>query len=719
MTMMTSRLDQFSCAIEQAGLTPPETIIPDGKIHRFATNGDRHGTDGWYVFYSDGLPAGSFGDWRLDLKQNWCAKPDPQMTATERADYRARCEAARQQREAAERQRHAEAAACAHALWDQAPPTTADHPYLQRKHVQPHGLRLDPDGDLIVPVLIDGVLASLQGIAATDGQKMFLPGGAVKGGYFVIGDLTEAAIIAVGEGFSTCTSVHEPTGYPTVCAFSAGNLLSVATQLRQQFPASTIVLCGDHDLSGTGQRAAREAAEAIGGLVALPEEPGMDFNDLAQAQGQGAVRNAITAAMRREPETEAMECGPDPVLTETDTVLDDVHTFLGKFVAYPSEHARVAHCLWVAHTHLMDAWESTPRLAFLSPEPGSGKTRALELTETLVPRPVKAVNVTSAYLFRKISDPDGLPTVLHDEIDTVFGPRAKDHEEIRGAINAGHRRGASAGRCVVKGRQIETEELPAFCAVAIAGLGNLPDTILSRSVIIRMRRRGPSEEVEPYRRRVHAPEGYQLRDKLAAWAIQIRPTLDTYPPMPSGITDRNADVWESLLSVADAAGGTWPDRARVSAVSLVSDALVGQPSLGLRLLGDLRTVFGDRDAMWTVEILVALGDLEESPWGDLKGKPLDARRLAHLLRPYEVLSKQVRLGEKSQKGYTKESLWDVWSRYLPSVDASSLGLPPRASETSVTDGDGGLGVPNETSETSGTNVTEAQGQLLIEEIRLD
>jgi hypothetical protein len=373
----------------------------------------------------------------------------------------------------------------------------------------------------------------------------------------------------------------------------------------------------------------------------------------------------------------------------------------------------------------MDAWESTPRLAFLSPEPGSGKTRALELTETLVPRPVEAVNVTSAYLFRKISDPDGLPTVLHDEIDTVFGPRAKDHEEIRGAINAGHRRGASAGRCVVKGRLIETEELPAFCAVAIAGLGNLPDTILSRSVIIRMRRRGPSEEVEPYRRRVHAPEGYQLRDRLAAWATQIRTTLDTYPPMPSGITDRNADVWESLLSVADAVGGPWPDRARVSAVSLVSDALVGQPSLGLRLLGDLRTVFGDRDAMWTVEILVALVDLEESPWGDLKGKPLDARRLAHLLRPYGVVSKQVRLGEKSQKGYTKDNLWDSWSRYLTSDDASFLGLSPKTSETSETSEtyilnvDGGVGVPPDTNETRETNMTEGQGEFLSEEARLD
>ena len=68
-------------------------------------------------------------------------------------------------------------------------------------------------------------------------------------------------------------------------------------------------------------------------------------------------------------------------------LLDDVHAFLGRFVAYPSEHAHVAHTLWIAHAHLMDVWDSTPRIAFLSPEPGSGKTRALEVTELLVPNP--------------------------------------------------------------------------------------------------------------------------------------------------------------------------------------------------------------------------------------------------------------------------------------------------------------------------------------------
>src|SRR5262249_2272980 len=146
-----------------------------------------------------------------------------------------------------------------------------------------------------------------------------------------------------------------------------------------------------------------------------------------------------------------------------------VYAFTGRFVAYPSEHAHVAHVLWIAHTHLMDAWESTPRLAFLSPEPASGKTRAIEMTELLVPNRVEAVNVTPAYLFRKVGAEQGRPTILYDEIDTVFGPRAKENEEIRGLLNAGHRKGAVAGRCVVRGKIVETEEIPAYCAVALAG----------------------------------------------------------------------------------------------------------------------------------------------------------------------------------------------------------------------------------------------------------
>src|SRR5262245_18334476 len=118
------------------------------------------------------------------------------------------------------------------------------------------------------------------------------------------------------------------------------------------------------------------------------------------------------------------ENGPPKI--ELKAILDDVHAFLGRFVIYPSSEAHDAHVLWIAHTHVMDAWESTPRIAFLSPEPASGKTRALEITELLVPNAVEAVNVSPAYLFRKVGDDKAPPTILFDEIDTVFGPKAKE-----------------------------------------------------------------------------------------------------------------------------------------------------------------------------------------------------------------------------------------------------------------------------------------------------
>jgi Protein of unknown function (DUF3631) len=358
-------------------------------------------------------------------------------------------------------------------------------------------------------------------------------------------------------------------------------------------------------------------------------------------------------------------------------LLDAVHAFLKRFVAYPSRDAAVAHTLWIAHTHLMDAWESTPRLSFLSPEPGSGKTRALEITETLVPRPIASVNATPAYLFRKVSDDAGRPTILYDEIDTLFGPKAKDNEEVRGLINAGHRRGATAGRCVVRGKIIETEELPAYCAVALAGIGNLPDTIITRSVVIRMRRRSPAEHVEPYRYRAHAADGNYLRDLLALWAGNLRDIGAAWPDMPEGITDRAADVWEPLLAIADAAGGAWPERARVAAVALVALAMAGTPSLGIRLLADLRTVFEDRDAMATDHILIDLCKLDEAPWSDLRGKSITPRVLANLLKPYEVKPKVVRIGATTPRGYAREDLHDPWIRYL--------GIPARESATSATE----------------------------------
>jgi hypothetical protein len=333
----------------------------------------------------------------------------------------------------------------------------------------------------------------------------------------------------------------------------------------------------------------------------------------------------------------------------------------------------------------MDRWESTPRLAFLSPEPGSGKSRALEISSLLVPNPVMAVNVSPAYLFRKVGGEETV-TLLYDEIDAVFGPKARENEEIRALLNAGHRKGAVAGRCVVRGKIIETEDISAYAAVALAGLGGLPDTIMTRSVVIRMRRRHDGERVEPYRSRIHGREGYRIRDAIAVWARSAK--ID-WPKLPEEIQDRDADVWEPLIAIADAIGEKWSTKARVAAVSLVTAAQEAETSLGVRLLTDLRTVFKGEDELTSKTILDRLIALPESPWGDLRGKPLDERKLARLLRPYEVKPKVLRTSAGTLRGYSKADLEDQWRRYLSPSPAKG-----ETSETSETTAAGGTIEPS-------------------------
>jgi len=362
--------------------------------------------------------------------------------------------------------------------------------------------------------------------------------------------------------------------------------------------------------------------------------------------------------------------------------LDDARAFIARFCALPVEHAYTAVTLWAAHAWALDAFDSTPRLAFLSPEPGSGKTRALEILTLLVPWPMHAVNATPAALFRSVADPASRRTILFDEIDTIFGPKAKDHEELRGLLNAGHRRSGVAYRCVGEGTRQEVAAFPAYAAVALAGLGQLPDTILTRSVVIRMRRRAPHEHVEPYRARIHEPEGRKLGQQLGDWAATVADGMaGSWPHMPPGVTDRPADVWEPLLAVADAAGGPWPGRARAACTWLVRDNADRGISLGIRLLADLRGIFGDERAMTTGDILTRLHELDTAPWDDIKGAPLDARGLSRLLGAYDVEPVKVKVNGRSLQGYRADQLADAWARYLPPPDdnpegSGGSGTPP-------------------------------------------
>jgi hypothetical protein len=443
-----------------------------------------------------------------------------------------------------------------------------------------------------------------------------------------------------------------------------------AGQWRQEYcrylEGATVVIVPDGDLPG--RRHAAYVAEALQGTAAsvrILELPGsLEHGDVTDWLNTGHTVSELQELAH--PIGQTVISGEALSVKDGAALLDDVSSFLGRYVAFPSSEARDAVVLWVVHTHALDAADSTPRLALLSPEKGSGKTRLLEVLEMLVPTPRHAVNMTAAALFRAVEADS--PTLLFDEADTYFGSHAaREHEELRGLVNAGHRRGAVAYRVVGQGTNMEVKGFAAFAAVALAGIGDLPDTIVDRAVLVRMRRRAPDEQIEPFRVRKVRPEGDALRQRLARWASDNGARLSRADPtMPPGITDRPADVWEPLIAIGDAAGRDWPTRARNAAVVLNGDRLVADPSLGVRLLVDISSVFGEAgvDRLTSIELVTRLCTGEETPWGDLRGKPLDPRGLARRLKPYGIKPGQHRFGLETGKGYLRSDFADAWNRYL-------------------------------------------------------
>jgi len=346
-------------------------------------------------------------------------------------------------------------------------------------------------------------------------------------------------------------------------------------------------------------------------------------------------------------------------------LLDDVRAFIGRFVAFPSDAALVAVTLWAVMTYMVEYLHATPRLALLSPEPGSGKTRVLEVLALLVRLPMLALNASPAAIFRTLAlEPR---TLLFDEVDAIWSKRGKDgdsNEDLRALLNSGYRRGATIPRCV--GPRHEVQNFAVYAAAALAGLGDLPDTLMSRSIIIRMRRRLRSERVESFRLRVHEPQAQPLAERLKVWGEAVGPQVGAaWPKLPPGVEDRAAELWEPLIAVADAAGGHWPETVRAACAELLKVAEERDVSLGVRLLIDLRTVFGEDDAMTTTDVLEELHRLDEAPWGDLYGKPLQARNLARMLKQYEVKSTKVKVDGRALQGYRREDLWEAWERYAP------------------------------------------------------
>lgn len=326
-----SRMDivaAFRAAMREAGIDTDDEIEADGRPHRFHVADDKAGTkNGTYCLFADGVPAGWFGTHRGGWETHtWCLKTEREIPEADRAAHRQRMKEAEQSKAAEEAKRKADARKRAATIWKGAKACDDAHPYLQRKGVKAHGLKVatwrawhQAEGGqwqerriadaMLVPLRdAKGALHSLQAIfpeqdAVLARDKDYLPGGEKRGCYHAIGK--PAGVILVAEGYATGASLHEATGHAVAVAFDCGNLKPVAEALRAKYPEARLIVCADNDQfteGNPGVTKGREAAEAAGAGLAAPEfadlagEP-TDFNDLVQREGGAKVKEAIQAAL--------------------------------------------------------------------------------------------------------------------------------------------------------------------------------------------------------------------------------------------------------------------------------------------------------------------------------------------------------------------------------------------------------------------------------------
>ena len=279
---------QLQDAMRGSGLEPPDTVHLDGKIHRFKSGskgtpgaGDK---SGWYVAFSDGIPAGRFGCWRAGMESTWRAEVGRQISPADEMAFARRMAEAKSARDIEQARKHEVAADVVDQIWTDCTGASPDHPYLKRKGITPYGARVTGDGRLVVPLYDqDGTLATLQYIDA-EGGKLYHPGGQTGGKFWWLGSMDEPGTIYVAEGFATAATIHQATHRPVVVAYSASNLVPVVEAMRALHPTSDLVVVADNDRSGVGQRYAEQACAKHGARMVMPPDHG-DANDYAQAGG--------------------------------------------------------------------------------------------------------------------------------------------------------------------------------------------------------------------------------------------------------------------------------------------------------------------------------------------------------------------------------------------------------------------------------------------------
>lgn len=333
----------------------------------------------------------------------------------------------------------------------------------------------------------------------------------------------------------------------------------------------------------------------------------------------------------------------------TTTLMDDVITFVKRFVIFQDEAHYNVLALWLLHTYTFDAAYATPYIYVKSAEKQSGKTRVIEVANMLAHNPVTTANTSPSSLFRLIESQR--PTLFLDEVDAVF--TGASNEDLRGMLNSGYKKNGTVLRTVPGQDGGEVRAFSTFAPKLLAGIDNgaIPDTIADRCIVFELKRKKKDEEVERLIERKVAPIAEELRERMTKWAAtNMDALLDSEPKMIDEISDRAFEIAEPLLAVAGRFRG-WTATARRDLIHLLS-AKKPTDSLQTQALKAARELATDGKTIITSKELAAKLDIS-------------TKRLGILLNPYSITPGTKRLpGGTTAKGYYTRDFQDAWERYL-------------------------------------------------------
>ena len=324
-----------------------------------------------------------------------------------------------------------------------------------------------------------------------------------------------------------------------------------------------------------------------------------------------------------------------------------------------SDYDYASLTVWCAHTWLFRSFDVSPRGAILSDVGvyGVGKTRVMELAGLFCRNFRLELDPTGPALAAMISQLS--PTIGIDETDTIFGARgsAGAKRQLRGILNSGYKAGAKMSR---RSKNDFVEDV-VYCPVIFAGAANLPDSLMSRSIVWHMKPRRPEQRIESWFPRMHAPEGQAIGEALGQWCGTVAREVSTsWPDLPEGIEDRASEIWWPLIAIADAAGGEWPRKIRESARAMVlREAAEAKAPPASQLLTDMAAVW-PRGATGTpaanagtADLLSRLTDLDGAPWAHLWPEDAAPREMSALLQSRGVAPTKVKVGTppRALQGY--------------------------------------------------------------------